>query len=124
MITLPRQARDKHRQSTQKQSGVFFLQVVDARGNTPLHCAARNGHLDCVQLLLDAGVESIDGHTHLTNSVTEGRTGATPLMLACAPPQTNAAIVRALLKHGAAPWMYTARERMAVIKRSFQAIQI
>lgn len=50
------------------------LEAQDSRGNTPLHCAARNGHLDCVQLLLDAGVEAIDTHQQLLNDRPLGRT--------------------------------------------------
>ena len=54
----------------------------DLNGATPLHMAARNGHLDCVKLLLEHGVEH-DGHANLYNETVENRTGATPLMLAC-----------------------------------------
>lgn len=63
-------------QQVQSQKGkrVPGLEAQDARGNTPLHCAARNGHLDCVQLLLDAGVESIDSHKHLLTDAPLGRT--------------------------------------------------
>lgn len=59
---------------SQKGKRMAGLEAQDSRGNTPLHCAARNGHLDCVQLLLDAGVEAIDTHQQLLNDRPLGRT--------------------------------------------------
>ena len=48
---------------------------------------------------------------NLYNEAVENRTGATPLMLACAPPQRNAAVVRLLLEEGCQHRIATAREK-------------
>jgi len=106
-VLASRMPRDARRKPEQAPPG---LDRTDARGNTPLHMAARNGHLDCVKLLLEHGVEH-DGHANLYNETVENRTGATPLMLACAPPQRNAEVVRLLLEEGCQHRIATAREK-------------
>ena len=39
--------------------------MADARGNSPMHMAARHGHADAVQLLIDIGCKVRETHSTL-----------------------------------------------------------
>ena len=64
------------------------LDFQDIWGNTPLHYAAKSGHLELVNRLVESGV-----HLHLKNN-----TGMTPLHLACGIGHLE--VVNRLLKSG------------------------
>lgn len=67
----------------------------DADGNTPLHHAARNSHLDACKLILDAG-----GNVHVINTPDSApNNGWTSLMVAVANDDVE--IARFLLERGA-----------------------
>lgn len=67
----------------------------DTDGNTPLHHAARNGHLDACKLILDAG-----GNVHAINTPDSApNNGWTSLMVAAANDDVE--IARFLLERGA-----------------------
>ncbi|KAL8612486.1 hypothetical protein ACOMHN_053740 [Nucella lapillus] len=67
------------------------LEITNYEGKKPLHEASHFGHLDCVEFLLQSGVQ--------VNCLK--RADWTPLMLACTKCQVP--VIAALLKHGADP---------------------
>ena len=65
--------------------------VRDESGMTPLHCAARRGHVESLQLLIEAGAEK--------NAPDQGPDGMTPLHVAAESGQLD--VVRHLVEAGA-----------------------
>ena len=63
--------------------------VTDEHGNTPLHCAARGGHVESMLLLLEAGAEKDP----------PGNQSATPLLVAAEKGHLH--VVRHLVEVGA-----------------------
>ena len=75
----------------------LFLQIL---GTTPLHCAAYQGNLGVVELLVEEGA-IIDSNVHLL--------GRTPLIAAIVAGHEN--IVRRLLELGASPTLKDTRKK-------------
>jgi ankyrin repeat protein len=69
-----------------------LARITEADGTTPLHCAAWKGHVEIVEILLDAGAE-IDALNQ------DAHYGGTPLHAAAHGNQK--AVVEVLLKRGA-----------------------
>ena len=70
-----------------------LIHATDRDGSTPLHCAAWKGHIEIVELLLDASAE-IDAHNNNTHW------GTTPLHAASHGKRT--AVAKLLIQRGAA----------------------
>jgi ankyrin repeat protein len=97
--------------------GVDFNRL-DSTGSSPLHeCAARNLPRP-VRLLVDTGAEVNNKH---------GRTGVTPLQLACSSSTPDVETIRSLLEKGAYPNWRDANDMTAfdhVLRKSMVRIPI
>lgn len=96
---------DRHPESVHSDG-----RVSGRSGYTPLHFAAREGHLEVVQLLIERGA-------HIDAQTTAG--GATPLHRAAFMGRTD--VVKALLNGGADPTIRDADGQTALHKANAQS---
>ena len=77
-------------QQVLQQHGVTMLSQRDVDGSTPAHLAAKHGHAECLQFLLQSSVDATSaddsGHTPLHLASQEGRQEVVELLLHSGAP--------------------------------------